>query len=103
MNPPTKQRGVKMNRTSFLGENRSAHHKTEQKRWITNPSKTSKKRGRTKGQTLVYKTLRRKLKIEKHGDRTKNRKDRHFQLHTWHLSCISCYRFAKLSQKFCEI
>jgi len=48
------------------------------------------KRKGTKGQTTVYKTLHRKLKIEHqeaHNNRWWTWKGKQFLLHVWHLSC----------------
>jgi len=48
---------------------------------------------KTKGQTTIYKTLHRKLKIEQHEPTTNRgwtqvlRKSKQFLLHMWHPSC----------------
>jgi len=51
-----------------------------------------------KEQTIIYKTLKTKLKIEQHKP-IKNwewtrvlRTDKQFLLHKWHPSCCSCYK-----------
>jgi hypothetical protein len=60
-------------------------------------------RWKTKGQTIIYKTLLRKLKIEQHEPNFKPgwtyvlRKGKQFLLHKWHPLSDSCWKHGDMS------